>query len=91
MPEIEVRLRDRYGLHPRAALRIQQAVAGRRAKVTIRSAVGDGRAADAGSLIALVSAGIGFDEPVLVDAAGEDAEGVLATLRDLLQSGICHP
>ena len=91
MTTLDATLRDRYGLHPRAALRIQQAIAGKRAKVTLQGLDSRGSPANAASLIALVSAGIAFGEKVRITADGDDADAVAAALRDLLEAGICHP
>ena len=91
MATTEARVKDRYGLHPRAALRIQQTAGAFTSRVTLERADGGGSVADARSLISLVSAGIGANEAVRLTATGDDAEAALAALRDLLESGVCHP
>jgi phosphotransferase system HPr (HPr) family protein len=88
---IEATVRDRYGLHPRAALRIQQVAAGFASTVTLQAPSGSGSPANATSLISLVSAGIGPNEPVRITATGDDADAALEALRALLEGGICHP
>jgi phosphocarrier protein len=91
MTSIDIALRDRYGLHPRAAMRIQQAAGRFRSRVTIRGQAGQGAEVDARSMISLVGAGIGPSEIVRLTADGEDEADALAALRDLLAAGVCHP
>jgi phosphotransferase system HPr (HPr) family protein len=90
MAMTEAWVRDRYGLHPRAALRIQQVARGFAARVTLERLDGGGQA-DAASLISLVSAGVGANERVRLTATGDGADAAVAALRDLLESGVCHP
>ncbi len=91
MTSAEIVFRDRYGLHPRAAMRIQQAVGGFRSRVSVRSAEPAGRETDARSMIALVSAGIRAGDRIVVSADGEDEEAALAAVRQLVETGVCHP
>lgn len=90
MTSREAVFRDRYGLHPRAAHRIQSEAAGFRAKIRLEPV--DGQAAvDAGSMLALVSSGIRTGDRVRVVAEGVDEEGAVAALAALLDAGVCHP
>jgi phosphotransferase system HPr (HPr) family protein len=91
MATIETAVRDRYGLHPRAALRIQQLASTFRSTIVVESTSGSGSPASATSLISMVSAGIGPNEPVRITATGDDADAALAAMRDLLEGGVCHP
>jgi phosphotransferase system HPr (HPr) family protein len=87
----DVVFRDRYGLHPRSAHRIQEALAGTVSRVTLQH-LATGRAPiDAGSMLALISAGIQAGDAVRVEADGPDEEAVLARIATLLDSGVCHP
>ena len=88
---IDIEFRDRYGLHPRAAMRIQQAAAGFTSRVTIRGQGGSGAAVDARSMISLVSAGIRQNEAIRVTAEGDDEAATLTALRGLIEGGVCHP
>ena len=88
---IDVVFRDRYGLHPRAAMRIQQAAGGFTSRVTIRGQGGSGASVDARSMISLVSAGIRQNEAIRVTAEGEDEAATLTALRVLIEGGVCHP
>ena len=87
----DVAFRDRYGLHPRSAHRIQQALEGSTARVTIENLAGGGSAIDARSMLALISAGIQAGDLVRVSADGPDEGPVLDTIATLLESGVCHP
>jgi phosphotransferase system HPr (HPr) family protein len=86
----DVVFRDRYGLHPRAAMRIQQAAGGFHSRVTIAGMGGSGRPVDARSMIALVSAGIRLNETVRLSVDGDDEVEAMAALRGLIESGVCH-
>lgn len=86
----EAILRDRYGLHPRAAMRITQVARGFTATITLERST-DGAPADARSLISLVSAGIRQGEAVRIQAEGPDADEAVEAIRGLLEAGVCHP
>ena len=90
MASVDVVFRDRYGLHPRSAMRIQQAVAGFKSKVTIASIESNGRPADAASMIALVSMGIRNGEKIRITAAGPDEDAAVEALGLLVENGVCH-
>lgn len=87
----DVVFRDRYGLHPRSAHRIQQALEGATARVTIENLAGGGGAIDAGSMLALISSGIQAGDLVRVAVDGPDEQPVLTAIASLLESGVCHP
>lgn len=82
--------RDRYGLHPRSAHRIQQALAGRDARVTLEPLEG-GRSIDPSSMLALISAAIPAGSRVRITAEGPDAEAAADALATLFEAGVCHP
>ncbi len=83
--------RDRYGLHPRAAMRIQQEAAKFRSVVTIQGLASGGSPVVASSMISMVSAGIRTGETVRVTADGEDAPEAAAVIGRLMEAGVCHP
>ena len=91
MLTVDTVLRDRYGLHPRAAMRIQQTAAAFRSKVTLQGLDSATAPISAVTMIGLVSAGIRAGERVRLTADGEDEAEALAALRALLEAGICHP
>ena len=90
MASIDIVFRDRYGLHPRAAMRIQQVTSAFTSRVTI-SGPGGGAPLDCRSMISLVSSGIRQNDAIRVTAEGADEEAALAALRSLVEAGVCHP
>ena len=91
MTSVDVVFHDRYGLHPRAAMRIQQTAGTFRSRVTVQGMDGGGNPVDARSMIALVSAGIRPNEAVRVSAEGDDEAEAAAALQVLIEGGVCHP
>ncbi len=87
----DVVFRDRYGLHPRSAHRIQEALAGTVATVTLENLASGRPPIDARGMLALISSGIQAGDPVRVAADGADEEAVLARITALLEGGVCHP
>ncbi len=91
MITVDTTFSDRYGLHPRAAMRIQQTVAGYRSRVTIEGLDTGTAPIAAGTMIGLVSAGIRHGERVRVAADGPDEIDALEAVRSVLEAGVCHP
>ena len=91
MASLDVVFRDRYGPHPRAAMRIQQEATRFRATVTIQGLASGGSPLGASSLISMVGAGIRAGETVRVTADGEDASEAIAAIGRLMEAGVCHP
>ena len=91
MITVDTTFRDRYGLHPRAAMRIQQTAAGYRSTVTIEGLDTGTAPISAGTMIGLVSAGIRNGEHVRIAADGTDEVDALEAVRTLLEAGVCHP
>jgi phosphotransferase system HPr (HPr) family protein len=89
MAELTAVFRDRYGLHPRSALRIQQEAGRFSATVTI--ATEGGSTVETRSMISMVSAGIRTGEVVIIRAEGADADAAATAIADLMASGVCHP
>ena len=87
----DVVFHDRYGLHPRAARRIQASLDGIAARVWLENLDGDGSPIDARGMLALISSGIRTGDHVRVTADGSDEGGALAAVADLVDSGVCHP
>ena len=86
----DVTFRDRYGLHPRAAMRIQQEAARFAAAVTVRGP-GSSSPVAASSMISLVSAGIRQGDSVHLTADGTDESAALEAVGRLMEAGVCHP
>jgi phosphotransferase system HPr (HPr) family protein len=82
---------DRYGLHPRAARRIQASLDGFKAKVSLTNIDGSVAPIDARGMLALISSGIRTGDRIRVDAEGTDEIAALSAVGDLIQSGVCHP
>ena len=83
--------RDRYGLHPRSAHRIIQALAGVAATVTLEDVSSGGSAVDARSMLGLVSSGIRTGDRVQIRADGPDEAATVEALATLFEAGVCHP
>jgi phosphocarrier protein FPr len=83
--------RDRYGLHPRAARRIQAALEPFSARVSLENLDGDGTSFDGRGMLALISSGVRNGDRVRITADGADEAGAIAALGDLLEAGVCHP
>jgi phosphotransferase system HPr (HPr) family protein len=83
--------RDRYGLHPRAARRIQESVDGLSASVSLEDLDGNGPSIDARGMLALISSGIRNGDRIRITADGPDEVAVTAVLGDLFEYGVCHP
>jgi phosphotransferase system HPr (HPr) family protein len=91
MITVDATFRDRYGLHPRSAMRIQQTAAGFTAKLTIEGLDTGTAPIPASTMIGLVSAGIRNGERVRITADGPDETAAAEALRSLLEAGVCHP
>jgi phosphotransferase system HPr (HPr) family protein len=87
----DVVFRDRYGLHPRAARRIQASLEGLAAIVSLENLDGNGASIDARGMLALISSGIRSGDRIRITADGPDEVAVTAVLGDLFESGVCHP
>lgn len=91
MTSADAVFRDRYGLHPRSAMRIQQTVAAFASKVTIQGLDSGTAPISAVSMIGLVSAGIRSGEKIRIAADGPDEAAALEAVRALCEAGVCHP
>lgn len=87
----DVVFRDRYGLHPRAARRIQASLDGVTARVSLENLDGGNTPIDARGMLALISSGIRSGDRVRITADGADEGSAIKAVGDLLESGVCHP
>jgi phosphotransferase system HPr (HPr) family protein len=87
----DVVFHDRYGLHPRAAMRISQAAARFAARVTLEDLTAGSGPVEARSMLTLVGAAIRAGDRIRVTAAGDDGEAAVTAIADLLEAGVCHP
>lgn len=91
MTSVDAVFRDRYGLHPRSAMRIQQAAAGFQSAVTIEGLDSGTPPLATSSMIGLVSAGIRAGEKIRIAGDGPDEAAAVEALRALCEAGVCHP
>ena len=87
----DVVFHDRYGLHPRAARRIQASLVGSSSSVSLENLTGSNSPIDARGMLALISSGIRTGDRVRITADGTDEVAVIGALEGLLESGVCHP
>lgn len=87
----DVVFHDRYGLHPRAARRIQESLDGFTARVSLTNLDGGAANVDARGMLALIGSGIRTGDRIRVTADGADEVEALAAVGDLIQSGVDHP
>lgn len=81
MKEEVLTLRNRLGLHARAAAKFVHAAATFESKITITK---DGDEVDGKSILGLLLLAAGKGTPLLVRAEGPDEDRALAALRDLV-------
>ncbi len=84
MIQREVLIRNRLGLHARAAARFVHAASRFRSKVQIGH---DGRMMDGKSILGILLLSAGRGTRILLTADGEDEEQALKTLGDLVDGG----
>jgi phosphotransferase system HPr (HPr) family protein len=87
----DVVFHDRYGLHPRAARRIQASLGPFDSTVSLENLDGAAAAVDARGMLALISSGIRAGDRVRITADGTDETAAIDAIGDLLASGVCHP
>jgi phosphocarrier protein len=75
-------LKNRLGLHARAAAKFVHAAASFESKISISK---DGDEVDGKSILGLLLLAAGKGTPLLVRAEGRDEERALAALRDLVE------
>jgi len=80
--EATLTLKNRLGLHARAAAKLVQAASSFDAKVSLTR---DGEEVDGKSILGLLLLAAGKGTPLLVRVEGTDEEQALAALRDLVE------
>ncbi len=86
MPSVDATIASSAGLHARPASIFIDAVKKQSVPVTI--AKGDGRPADASSILSLMALGAGKGDVVTLAAEGEGADEALAELKALLETDL---
>ena len=82
MKEATLTLKNRLGLHARAAAKLVQAASSFDSKVSLTR---DGEEVDGKSILGLLLLAAGKGTPLLVRVEGSDEEQALAALRDLVE------
>ncbi|HVN91889.1 MAG TPA: HPr family phosphocarrier protein [Candidatus Binataceae bacterium] len=82
MAEANLEIKNRLGLHLRAASTLAQALKPFTSTVTLEM---DGRKANARSVVNLITLGAGIGTKLHVKVEGADAEATLKAVRDLFE------
>ncbi|MDR2140989.1 MAG: HPr family phosphocarrier protein [Deltaproteobacteria bacterium] len=77
-------IKNRYGLHARAAAKLVKAAESFKADLTLAK---DESMADVRSLLSLLSLGCSYNSQVTLTASGEDASAALSALLDIINDG----
>ncbi|MDR2386399.1 MAG: HPr family phosphocarrier protein [Deltaproteobacteria bacterium] len=80
---INLIIKNRLGLHARAAGKLVQAAQQFKSQITL---IKDDFEADAKSILSLVSLGCPYDTEVLLTAVGEDAEEALKAVAEVFEN-----
>ena len=91
MTSIEVRVTNPSGLHARPATTFVEAAAAFQSRITIENLDRGSRAVDAKSILFLLTIGVLRGHLVRITADGPDEDAAVATLRDLVESGLGEP
>jgi phosphotransferase system HPr (HPr) family protein len=75
-------IKNRLGLHARAAAKLAKAARTFKAEVILAK---DESQADARSILSLLSLGCAYNSHVVLKAAGEDAQDALAALKAIIE------
>ncbi|MDL2226667.1 HPr family phosphocarrier protein [Deltaproteobacteria bacterium OttesenSCG-928-M10] len=78
----ELTIKNRLGLHARAAAKLVRAAGGYQAEIRV---VKDGEIADARSVLSLISLGCAYDSRIVIEAEGVDAKNAVMALRSIVE------
>jgi phosphotransferase system HPr (HPr) family protein len=84
MPELRIAVRHEVGLHARPAALFVQTANRFGSKITVQNLTSPGPAADAKSIIGILTLGVARDHEILIEASGADADTALAALHKLI-------
>lgn len=79
----ELTIKNRLGLHARAAAKLVQAAEGYKSRIRV---VKDGESADARSVLSLISLGCACDSTIVIEAKGVDAKSAVVELSSIVES-----
>jgi phosphotransferase system HPr (HPr) family protein len=88
MQEIELEVRNPSGLHARPASVFVKTAAGFRSRVQIQNLSRGTAPGDAKSILTMLTAGVKQGHRVRITAEGEDEAAAIASLSELVRSGI---
>jgi phosphocarrier protein HPr len=88
MQEIELEVRNPSGLHARPASMFVKAAAGFRSRVRIENLTRGTKPGDAKSILTMLTAGVKHGHLVRITAEGDDESAAIASLADLVRSGM---
>ncbi len=91
MQEIELEVRNPSGLHARPASVFVKAAAGFRSRVQILNLSRGTKPGDAKSILTMLTAGVKQGHVVRITAEGEDEADAVASLAELVRSGMGEP
>ncbi|HXQ95475.1 MAG TPA: HPr family phosphocarrier protein [Candidatus Acidoferrales bacterium] len=91
MQEIELEVRNPSGLHARPASMFVKAAAGFRSRVRIENLTRGTKPGDAKSILTMLTAGVKQGHLVRITAEGDDESAAIASLADLVRSGMGEP
>ncbi len=82
MKQVTLTLTNPAGLHARPAAELVKAAAGFRSQIVLE---GNGKKADAGSIILVLGLGLRQNDSITVRAEGEDEEAAVQALTELIK------
>ena len=82
MSSAELTIKNRLGLHARAAAKLVRAAGGYQAEIRV---VKDGEIADARSVLSLISLGCAYDSRIVIEAEGVDAKNAVMALSSIVE------
>jgi phosphotransferase system HPr (HPr) family protein len=91
MQEIELEIRNPSGLHARPAATFVKTAAGFRSQVLMQNLTRGTAPGDAKSILTMLAAGVKQGHQVRITAEGEDEGAAIASLAELVRSGIGEP
>ncbi len=91
MQTAELLIRNPTGLHARPAALFVKTASGFRSKITVENVTRGTTPANAKSILTLLASGVSRGHLIRVTAEGEDEEGAIAALRELVESGAGEP
>ena len=86
MPQIELIVEHEVGLHARPAAQFVQLATSFPCDITVRNVSKDSKAANAKSILGVLSIGVNRGNKITVEADGEQEQEALAALQNLVET-----